>query len=728
MPTATISALPRKRSSPSFRRARSASPTSRPRSRRSICSPTPTGPTWPWASISWPRKATARSSAAASASTTSRSSNERLRENNLPRGSLSVVHRPPQVRLLPALRVRPGRRADRGLDVRDQAHPRDHPLPAPALQDLPLKRSPRSPRRPRHLRLRQEPRRQRSHGRSSRPAGFRLIADPAGADVIILNTCGFIGPSRDEADEAIRSALAPRQARGAPQGDRRRLLRRKEPGRALPPAIPPSTPGSGSGISTRSWPSSEGRALPARPADLPLRRRRSAGGLHALAPGPTSRSRKAAPTRALFARFPRSKVRTGRGPSRSIVARGRGASPARGVRELVLISQDTTYYGRDRASRSAAGPAPQEPRPRPRPGLDPDSLRVSRGDRRRAPRGPGRAQGLPLPGYPLPARRSAASSGRMGRSMARGGPSPPRQDPEAVPESPCGPPSSSAFPAKAGGNSGLCKLRPGSPVRSSRRLHVFARRGNGRPRARRSRPGKEERRDAARSWSSRRRSPRARSQDSSADDEGPPRGPIAEGSAARPNANPGARSRRCRPRRRRHARGRRVWPLRRVEITAPDPMTFGAGLSHEHLRQDRCDVLRLRLLSFRPGHLRQPQDRPLFNALVLGLSGPSRPDHRRSLPRRRVRPLADIRRSSAGRTPGPSSSTRSAASGSRSSRAPPTWGFVAAGFVLFRIFDVVKPYPIRSLEALPPGWGIMADDVLAGLYAAAVMQVYIALL
>jgi len=58
---------------------------------------------------------------------------------------------------------------------------------------------------------------------------------------------------------------------------------------------------------------------------------------------------------------------------------------------------------------------------------------------------------------------------------------------------------------------------------------------------------------------------------------------------------------------------------------------------------------------------------------------------------------------------------------------PPTWGFMAAGFVLFRVFDVVKPFPIRRLEALPGGWGIMADDVLAGLYAAAVMQIYLVL-
>lgn len=58
---------------------------------------------------------------------------------------------------------------------------------------------------------------------------------------------------------------------------------------------------------------------------------------------------------------------------------------------------------------------------------------------------------------------------------------------------------------------------------------------------------------------------------------------------------------------------------------------------------------------------------------------------------------------------------------------PPSWGFLAAGFFLFRAFDVVKPFPIRRLEALPKGWGIMADDVLAGLYAAAVIQIYLVL-
>jgi len=39
------------------------------------------------------------------------------------------------------------------------------------------------------------------------------------------------------------------------------------------------------------------------------------------------------------------------------------------------------------------------------------------------------------------------------------------------------------------------------------------------------------------------------------------------------------------------------------------------------------------------------------------------------------------------------------------------------GFVLFRLFDISKPWPIRRLEYFPDGWGVMADDLMAGLYA-----------
>jgi phosphatidylglycerophosphatase A len=46
---------------------------------------------------------------------------------------------------------------------------------------------------------------------------------------------------------------------------------------------------------------------------------------------------------------------------------------------------------------------------------------------------------------------------------------------------------------------------------------------------------------------------------------------------------------------------------------------------------------------------------------------------------------------------------------------------LVAGFVLFRLFDITKPFPIRRLEALPGGVGVMADDVGAGIYALIVL-------
>jgi phosphatidylglycerophosphatase A len=51
------------------------------------------------------------------------------------------------------------------------------------------------------------------------------------------------------------------------------------------------------------------------------------------------------------------------------------------------------------------------------------------------------------------------------------------------------------------------------------------------------------------------------------------------------------------------------------------------------------------------------------------------------------------------------------------------WKYLLAGFVLFRLFDIWKPYPIKNLEKLPGGWGIMADDWLAGVYAAILLRV-----
>jgi len=58
----------------------------------------------------------------------------------------------------------------------------------------------------------------------------------------------------------------------------------------------------------------------------------------------------------------------------------------------------------------------------------------------------------------------------------------------------------------------------------------------------------------------------------------------------------------------------------------------------------------------------------------------------------------------------------------RSLLIPLNWKTWLLGFILFRLFDIWKPFPARQLEQLPGGWGIMADDWMAGIYAAIVLQ------
>lgn len=58
---------------------------------------------------------------------------------------------------------------------------------------------------------------------------------------------------------------------------------------------------------------------------------------------------------------------------------------------------------------------------------------------------------------------------------------------------------------------------------------------------------------------------------------------------------------------------------------------------------------------------------------------------------------------------------------------PPSWPVVGAGFVLFRLFDITKPFPIGRLERLPGGIGVVADDVAAGVAANLVLRSVLAL-
>lgn len=55
--------------------------------------------------------------------------------------------------------------------------------------------------------------------------------------------------------------------------------------------------------------------------------------------------------------------------------------------------------------------------------------------------------------------------------------------------------------------------------------------------------------------------------------------------------------------------------------------------------------------------------------------------------------------------------------------APLGWKSMLAGLILFRVFDILKPPPVRQFERFPEGFGIMMDDVGAGLYALIIMQI-----
>lgn|SRR6476661_7378142 len=56
---------------------------------------------------------------------------------------------------------------------------------------------------------------------------------------------------------------------------------------------------------------------------------------------------------------------------------------------------------------------------------------------------------------------------------------------------------------------------------------------------------------------------------------------------------------------------------------------------------------------------------------------------------------------------------------------PFRWEFVLAAFVLFRFFDIAKPLGVRRMENFPGGWGVMLDDLLAGLYSNVVLQLVV---
>ncbi len=54
---------------------------------------------------------------------------------------------------------------------------------------------------------------------------------------------------------------------------------------------------------------------------------------------------------------------------------------------------------------------------------------------------------------------------------------------------------------------------------------------------------------------------------------------------------------------------------------------------------------------------------------------------------------------------------------------PASWSAICLGFILFRAFDIIKPFPAGQSEKLPGGLGIVMDDLVAGVYAYAAMRI-----
>lgn len=60
-------------------------------------------------------------------------------------------------------------------------------------------------------------------------------------------------------------------------------------------------------------------------------------------------------------------------------------------------------------------------------------------------------------------------------------------------------------------------------------------------------------------------------------------------------------------------------------------------------------------------------------------------------------------------------------------RLPPTWPLLLSSFLIFRLLDILKPFVIKKSENFPGGWGIMMDDVVSGVCAGIVINLYVLL-
>jgi len=182
-----------------------------------------------------------------------------------------------------------------------------------------------------------------------RDGGYELVADPSRADLLILNTCGFIRPAREEADEGIRAALAEKDRRPGVRVIVTGCYAEKE-GAVLPDRYPAVDVWLGVKDYDRVAAAAEGRMF--RPGQRTYLYDHRTPRLISTPPGwAYLKVSEGCSHACAFCAIPSIK-----GPYRSrsvssIVAEADNLA-GRGVKELVLISQDTTSYGRDLGPRS----------------------------------------------------------------------------------------------------------------------------------------------------------------------------------------------------------------------------------------------------------------------------------------------------------------------------------------------------------------------------------------
>ena len=321
--------------------------------------------------------------------------------------------------------------------------------------------------RPDQPRLRQEPRRQRGHARrrSKRPA----TGSPDGPRTPTSSSstpAASSGRPATRPRRRSREVLRLKRRRPRARGSSPPAVTSRGTGPAREASFPASTPGPASGASTGSPRSSRAGPSPSPAADVPLFGRLARGWFRRPAPGPMSRSPRAVPTAAGSA-----PSRSIKGPYRLAERRPRssarpGRLPRLGVKEIDLVSHDTTWFGRDRGVRRRPGRASSSASPA---FEDVAWIRFLYGYPEEIigppARGHGRSQDLPLSRHPLPAcRPRPRPADEAGHGRRPGPPAPRPASGRSSPASASGLRSSSAFPGKGGRNSRPCGASSGRPA------------------------------------------------------------------------------------------------------------------------------------------------------------------------------------------------------------------------------------------------------------------------